>query len=710
MELLTRLMELQEAHGAVTDEMLRRLSRERRVPLYRLEGLRGFYPVFRSAPGPKTRVQVCRDIACAMKGGDRHGRRVAAALAGHPDVEVEEVSCLGRCETAPAAAVNEVPVSGTPAEVAAFATGATPLPSKEPTRTPRHWPTNPYAGEREHYGVLRRLLDAGDPAAARAGLLDTLKASGLRGMGGAGFPTGMKWELTAKAAGDPKYVVCNADESEPGTFKDRVILEELPHLLIEAMVLGAWVIGAHEGVIYLRHEYAREKKALLRALDAARAAGVLGPSVLGSGYAFDLRVFVSPGGYIMGEETALLEALEDKRGEPRNKPPFPTNHGLWGQPTLINNVETFAAIPVILAKGADWWAAQGRGECKGLKFLSVSGDVAAPGVYCVPMGTTVAELLEICGGVPGGRRLAAFAPGGASSNFLPADKAGVALDFQALQQAGSMLGSGAVLYVAEGRDLVELALNEVRFFRNESCGKCVPCRVGSHKAVELVEQALAGAPAPGLPALLEELGRTLARTSICGLGQVALGPLLSVMANFPAAARARLTPNGRPALRAAPAPAPAARAPAAQKAAPKRAPARKPAPAKKVAARKTTPAQAAPAQRAPARKVEAKKAALKKAPAKKTALKKGATSKAAAKKTVAKKAAARKTVARKTVAKPAGTRKAAPKKSAAGKSALQRAPKRAAVRKAAPKKPAARSLAAKRPGRKHAGQRRSTKR
>jgi hypothetical protein len=315
------------------------------------------------------------------------------------------------------------------------------------------------------------------------------------------------------------------------------------------------------------------------------------------------------------------------------------------------------------------------------------------------MGTTVAELLEICGGVPGGRRLAAFAPGGASSNFLPADKAGVALDFQALQQAGSMLGSGAVLYVAEGRDLVELALNEVRFFRNESCGKCVPCRVGSHKAVELVEQALAGAPAPGLPALLEELGHTLARTSICGLGQVALGPLLSVMANFPAAARARLTPNGRPALRAAPAPAPAARAPAAQKAAPKRAP-----------ARKTAPAQAAPAQRATARKVAAKKSALKKAPAKKTAVKKGATSKAAAKKTVAKKAAARKTVARKTVAKPAGTRKAAPKKSAAGKGAPQRAPKRAAVRKAAPKKPAAGSLAAKRPGRKHAGQRRSTKR
>jgi len=242
----------------------------------------------------------------------------------------------------------------------------------------------------------------------------------------------------------------------------------------------------------------------------------------------------------MGEETALLEALEDKRGEPRNKPPFPTNFGLWGKPTLMNNVETFAAIPIILDKGADWWAAQGKGEFKGLKFLSVSGDVATPGVYCVPMGTTVAELLQICGGVPGGRKLAAFAPGGASSNFLPAAKADVALDFQALQAAGSMLGSGAVIFVAEGRDLVELALNEVRFFRNESCGKCVPCRVGSHKAVTLVEGALAGQPANGLVPLLQEMGRTLARTSICGLGQVALGPLLSVITNFPQEAAQRL--------------------------------------------------------------------------------------------------------------------------------------------------------------------------
>ncbi len=545
MELLTRMMALQEEHGAVTDEVLRALSEETRTPLYRLEGLRGFYPLFRSTPGKATHVQVCRDIACAMKGGAGHCARVAGALQDLPGVEVEEVSCLGRCDNAPACAVNEMPVSGTPEEIRAYAAGDTPLPANEPATgdlpSQRRWPTDPYPDQSERYGVLRRFLAAADGEAGRKEVVDILKAAGLRGMGGAGFPTGMKWDFTARAQGGPKYVVCNADESEPGTFKDRMILEELPHLMIEAMVLGGWVIGAEAGIIYLRHEYGREKKALQAALESAKQAGAIGASVLGSGFAFDLRIFVSPGGYILGEETALLEALEDKRGEPRNKPPFPTNHGLWGKPTLINNVETFAAVPIILDKGAEWWSAQGKGEFQGLKYLSVSGDVAGPGVYCVPMGTTIAELLHLCGGVPGGKALGAFAPGGASSNFLPANKADVPLDFQALQEAGSMLGSGAVIFAAEDRDLVELALNVTRFFRNESCGKCVPCRVGSHKAVAMVEAALNqtapnGTPQPGLVGLLGELNHTLARTSICGLGQVALGPLMSVLENFPSAA------------------------------------------------------------------------------------------------------------------------------------------------------------------------------
>jgi formate dehydrogenase len=532
MKLLTKMMHLQEQHGAVTDALLRELSIEEGVPLYRLEGLRGFYPVFRATPRRKTQVQVCRDIVCMMNGGPKFCQQLKSALANESGVEFEEVSCVGRCDSAPAATINEIPVSGSVETLVAYATGKKPLPANLPTPTPRRWPTDPYASEKDHYAVVKKFLKPGDDR-QRDEVIKTLKDANLRGLGGAAFPTGTKWDLTRQATGEPKYVVCNADESEPGTFKDRVLLEELPHLLIEAMILGGWMIGATEGIVYIRHEYAKERLALQQAIDKARGRGALGRKIFGSDTDFDVQIFVSPGGYIMGEETALLEALEDKRGEPRNKPPFPVTHGLWGKPTLMNNVETFCAIPIILERGAAWWAAQGKGNYKGLKYVCVSGDVAKPGVYCVPWGMTVDELLTLCGGVPDGKALYAFSPGGASTHFLPASKRDTALDFKALQEAGSSLGTGAMVFMAAGRDVLELAMSEVRFFRNESCGKCVPCRVGSHKAVELVETALVGKPQPQLLELLQELNSTLAQTSICGLGQVALAPLMSVIDNFP---------------------------------------------------------------------------------------------------------------------------------------------------------------------------------
>jgi formate dehydrogenase/NADH-quinone oxidoreductase subunit F len=291
------------------------------------------------------------------------------------------------------------------------------------------------------------------------------------------------------------------------------------------MILAGRTVGADAGIIFLRHEYELELRRIDAELVRARAAGLLGRG-------FDIEVFISPGGYILGEETALLECLEDKRGEPRNKPPFPGSHGLNGQPTLINNVETFAMVPSILGNGPEWWVGQGKEGCPGLKFIAVSGHVEKPGVYEVPLGTTVRELIELAGGVSGGRKLLAFAPGGASSNFLPADKIDVKLDFNELAKAGSMLGSGAVVVVAEGTDLLALAANVVRFFRNESCGKCVPCRVGSQRAVELLDAVLAGKEPRAALAVLPELGETMTLTSICGLGQVALNPALSVMKNF----------------------------------------------------------------------------------------------------------------------------------------------------------------------------------
>ena len=543
MEILSRLMTLQEQEGAVTDSALREVAQEMGVPLYLLEGLRGFYPSFSATPRPAFHIQVCRDAACALQGGNGQRERLCQALRGRSDVRVEEVSCLGRCDSAPAALVNHVPVStaGDAVLTLTHAPRGPHPPKAAPAGHPAHpesWPTDPYSGgARAPFSLLRDLIAAPDSEKSRAKVLQELNASGLRGMGGAGFPTGSKWDFTRKAAGDPKYVICNADESEPGTFKDRAILAGLSHLVVEAMAIAGWFIGARQGIVYLRHEYGPEREALDAALTAARAAGALGAKVFGSAFSFDIRVFISPGGYIMGEETALLEALEDRRGEPRLKPPFPTTQGLRGRPTLINNVETFAAVPRILAEGGDAWAALGRSGGKGLKYFSVSGDVTRPGVHCLPLGSPLSELLERCGGVSGGRKLLAFAPGGASSNFLSAAQVEVPLEFAALTAAGSMLGSGAVLVVAEGRDLLEVALSQVRFFRNESCGKCVPCRVGTHKAVALLEQALSGASTPEWPARLperiRELGQTLARTSICGLGQVALQPLISVLDHFP---------------------------------------------------------------------------------------------------------------------------------------------------------------------------------
>jgi NADH:ubiquinone oxidoreductase subunit F (NADH-binding) len=346
-------------------------------------------------------------------------------------------------------------------------------------------------------------------------------------MGGAGFPTGRKWALVAAEPATPRTVVCNADESEPGTFKDREILRDLPHLVVEGMALAAHCIGAERGYVFIRHEYEAERRALEVAIEGARSAGALGRDCFGTGFDFDVDIFVSPGGYILGEETALLECMEDRRGEPRNKPPFPGHAGLHGQPTLINNVETFAHATAILNRGVDWWRGLGREGFAGHKFISVSGDVTRPGVVLVPFGSTLGELLERCGGMRDGARLAAIAPGGASSRFLPADRLDVPIDFDTLSDAGSMLGSGAAVFVAEGRDLLEVGLNVTRFFRNESCGKCVPCRVGTEKAVQLIEDG--GVPSESTRALLEELDRVLAKTSLCGLGQVALGPLLSLL-------------------------------------------------------------------------------------------------------------------------------------------------------------------------------------
>jgi NADH:ubiquinone oxidoreductase subunit F (NADH-binding) len=451
MNLIEELYARQEAHGYLREEDLRALSGRIRVPLYEVQGVASFYPHFRLTPPRRAHVSACRDISCKMRGGDAVCRRLRELCSDREDIEFQEASCLGRCDGAPACAVNDVPV---------------------------------------------------DP--------------GLRGMGGAGFPTGAKWELVRKETAEPKYVVCNADESEPGTFKDRVILEELPHLVVEGIILGALAVGAHEAWIYIRHEYGKECKAIRRAVREAYASGVLGERVFGSDFSLELQVFVAPGGYILGEETAMLEALEGKRGEPRNKPPYPGTHGLYGKPTLVNNVESLALVPHI--------ARTGKAD---LKFFSVSGDVNEPGVHEAPVGTTLRQLVDRCGGMRDDKEILAFLPGGPSTWFLRGDQADIVMDWEPLWKAESSLGSGAVVVVGEGADMLSLARNLTAFFRNESCGKCVPCRIGLEKAVMLIDNRRK----EDLD-VLRDLHEALVMTSICGLGQVGLNPLQGVLHHF----------------------------------------------------------------------------------------------------------------------------------------------------------------------------------
>jgi NADH:ubiquinone oxidoreductase subunit F (NADH-binding)/NADH:ubiquinone oxidoreductase subunit E len=526
--LIPALYAIQERVGWLPREELVALARDVHRPLYEIEGLISFYPHFLTEPPKRVALHACRDLSCWLHGADERTAAIRQRYGQDADVEFTEVSCIGRCDTAPAVSVNERPAAADDAGdlIAAARDGGLPPAAPRSYAGGRPWPNDPYGPGAERYGVLRAVL---------AGELDTgqiitaLQDSGLRGMGGAGFPAGRKWDLVAAQVAAPKYVICNADESEPGTFKDRQILAEQPHLVLEGMLLGMLAVGAEEGWVFIRHEYGPEEAVIRREIEALRAAGLAGANAGGSGRRLSVEVFTSPGGYILGEESALIECMEGHRGEPRNKPPFPGTYGLWGKPTLMNSVETFAHVPVIASRGAGWWKQQGIGDHSGLKFFAVSGHVERPGVYCVPMGTTARQLLELAGGVAGGRPLGAIQPGGASSNFLGPGQLDVPLDFADLAKAGSMLGSGALVVMAEGTDLLAAATNVLRFFRDESCGKCVPCRVGSSKAHRILTGLLADGGGPGdVGEQVTELATVLRRTSICGLGQVALGPVMSV--------------------------------------------------------------------------------------------------------------------------------------------------------------------------------------
>jgi formate dehydrogenase beta subunit len=533
--LIKELQDLQHHHGYLPREALQALAERLKVPFFEVYGVASFYPHFRFAPQTGTALKICTDLSCHLAGANtmtaalQEGCRRAGL---QESVTIAETSCLGRCDAPVAFALNDtIYRGGTPEHMAELVQGLQggQLPALQPL------PPSPLTLQIDPYGAMPPFTALRQLIAQRhfTDIIATLKASGLRGMGGAGFPAGAKWEIVRQAPGETKYVVCNADESEPGTFKDRMLLHTVPELILEGMVLGALTVGAQHGFVYIRHEYAREREVLAQALHRMQQQGLVGEHILGSELSVSIEIFESPGGYICGEETALLEALEGKRAEPRNKPPFPGTHGLFGKPTLINNVETFAFIPATLLRGADWFKAQGQNDAVGLKFLALSGHVQQPGIYEVPLGIPATRLIfDHGGGPPPGRALKAFCPGGASSGFLPASMVDTPLDFQSLAKVGSMLGSGAVVAVADHVCMLDLATNVVKFFRNESCGKCVPCRTGSQKLVHTLESiAREGGSSRDLDTI-DELAETMQLTSICGLGQAAPLPITSVVRHF----------------------------------------------------------------------------------------------------------------------------------------------------------------------------------
>jgi NADH:ubiquinone oxidoreductase subunit F (NADH-binding)/NADH:ubiquinone oxidoreductase subunit E len=573
--IVQELNRIQHQFGFLPEGELRRLAERIGEPLHRLHEVASYYPHYRLRPPPAVQVHVCRDMACHLHGADRC-RRELETLAGEIGggvMKVEEASCLGRCDAPPAVSINDEVYWGKTAKelesLVRLAAAGEELPRQRGDRAAAGWNIDPYRGE-PRYDAVRRLVEAwkADPDRDRAmarrrlgdPVLKNLETATLRGMGGAGFATVRKWSTVRDAPGDIKYVVCNADESEPGTFKDRELLRRAPYLAIEGMIVDALVIGAERGWIFVRHEYRDEIDAIREALAEAQRQRVCGRNILGTEMSFEMELFVSPGGYICGEETALLEALEDRRAEPRNKPPLMSHEGLFGKPTSMNNVETFSWVPSILIHGGEWYRDLGRNGAKGMRFVSVSGDVVRPGVYEIPWGLKVRELVyDIAGGLPEGRSLKAVATSGPSGGFLPPvlkasaeprhfveglikrgvitpdaaeiDLLNVPMEKDVFMPFPDFMLGAAFLVYGDERNMLEQALNGVEFYRNESCGKCVPCRMGTQKLVEMLQGHRQGEPVDW--SLVDELADAMLISSICGLGQVAANPIKTVIKYFP---------------------------------------------------------------------------------------------------------------------------------------------------------------------------------
>jgi len=379
------------------------------------------------------------------------------------------------------------------------------------------------------YKALEKVLTGMTPAE----VIDTIKRSGLRGRGGGGFPTGTKWEFAAKSQADQKYVLCNADEGDPGAFMDRSVLEGDPHAVIEAMTIAAYAIGATQGYVYVRAEYPIAVKRLAIAISQAREYGLLGKNIMGTDFNFDLEIRLGAGAFVCGEETALIASIEGERGMPRPRPPFPAVKGLFGKPTLLNNVETYANIPQIINNGAEWFAAMGTEKSKGTKVFALGGKINNTGLVEIPMGTTMREVIfEIGGGIPNGKKFKAAQTGGPSGGCIPMEHIDVPIDYDNLIALGSMMGSGGLIVMDEDNCMVDIARFFLDFTVDESCGKCTPCREGTKRMLEILDRIVEGKGKDGDIAMLESLANNIKNSALCGLGQTAPNPVLSTLHFF----------------------------------------------------------------------------------------------------------------------------------------------------------------------------------
>ena len=544
--LLPALHAVQDAVGSVSKGALGYISDRLTVPPAEAYGVATFYALINTEPRSPTLIHVCDDIVCARFGADDLKRSLEEQLGPPgtlgPGPSWAPSPCLGQCDRAPAALIHNAG-SGYHNIAPAQADSLGRLVFEE-------LPTGLIHQDRADLRLLRRIgevdpdnLDSYRAAEGYAGLdraiamgrddlIAALEQSGLRGRGGAAFPIGLKWRGVADAGGDAKYVIANGDESEPGTFKDRILMEGDPFAVVEAMTIAGFATGATKGFVYVRGEYPVAERRLTNAVEQARAAGLLGADIAASGFEFDIEVRRGAGAYICGEETALFASIEGQRGEPRQKPPFPTESGVFGKPTSVNNIETLVAVLAVLEMGSEEFAAIGTERSAGPKLFCISGDVTLPGLYEVPFGIPLRDLITLAGGVPDGAGVGAVLVGGAAGSFVDGDTLDMELSFEGAAAAQTGLGSGAVIVFDDRTDFAPVLRRIAQFFRDESCGQCVPCRIGTVRQEEALARIASQQPLGDVSderKRLDDLARVMTDASICGLGQTAASAIQSAI-------------------------------------------------------------------------------------------------------------------------------------------------------------------------------------